>query len=117
MSTKEPTPERIPRDASDDYTQDALEARRLLWAKISGSRPRHVAGEPVPPAEARGKCENLVGYAQIPLGIAGPLTLDTSLGRQTVYVPLATTEGAMVASYSRGMRLVSESGGARARVL
>lgn len=117
MKTNDPTPERIPRDAADDYAPEAVAARRALWEKIAGRAPKHVAGEPVPLGEARGKIENLVGFAQVPLGIAGPLTLDTTLGRRTVYVPLATTEGAMVASYSRGMRLVSESGGVRARVL
>ena len=66
---------------------------------------------------ARGKIENLVGFAQVPLGIAGPLVVDTSAGRREVYVPLATTEGAMVASYSRGMRLLAAGGGAWARVV
>jgi hydroxymethylglutaryl-CoA reductase (NADPH) len=117
MSTNEPAPERIPRVPDDDYAEAAVEARRALWARIAGARPGHVSGAPTPLADARGKIENLVGFAQVPLGIAGPMLVDTSLGRRTVYVPLATTEGALVASYSRGMRLLSESGGARARVL
>lgn len=117
MSANERNPERIPRDQKDDYAIGAVEARRALWARVAGSAPKHVAGEPVELGEARGKCENLVGFAQIPLGIAGPMLVDTALGIRDVYVPLATTEGALVASYSRGMRLVSESGGVRARVL
>lgn len=114
---QEPKRRAIPRDQHDDFSAAAVEARRALWEEAWGARPRHVGGEPVAFEEARGKIENLVGFAQVPLGIAGPLTLDTTLGRRSVYVPMATTEGAMVASYSRGMRLLSESGTARARVL
>jgi len=76
----------------------------------------HLGGSPVPPSEARGKIENLIGFAQVPIGIAGPLEVDTSAGGRVVYVPLATTEGALVASYSRGMRLLAAGGGARSRV-
>ena len=73
--------------------------------------------EPVPPSEARGKVENLVGFAQVPVGIAGPLVVDTSDGVREVVVPMATTEGAMVASYSRGMRLLRAGGAVHARVV
>jgi hydroxymethylglutaryl-CoA reductase (NADPH) len=107
----------IPRDPRDDFGADAIAARRALWRRVARAEPRHVAGEPVPPAEARGKIENFVGYAQVPLGLAGPLTVGTTLGTRSVYVPMATTEGAMVASYSRGMKLLSSGGGVRARVL
>ena len=107
----------IPRDKADDYTLAMVEQRRALWASVTGSAPRYVAGAPVPLEEARGKIENLVGFAQVPIGIAGPLQVDTTLGKREVYVPMATTEGAMVASYSRGMRLLAAGGGARARVL
>ncbi len=58
--------------------------------------------------------ENLIGATQIPLGIAGPLTLRTvNRERITAYIPLATTEGALVASVSRGCKAVTESGGAK----
>lgn len=107
----------IPRDARDDFAQKAVEARRRAWEAAAGAPAPHVFGEPVPFEAARGKIENLVGFAQVPLGIAGPLRVDTSRGMREVYVPMATTEGAMVASYSRGMALLRTGGGARARVL
>jgi hydroxymethylglutaryl-CoA reductase (NADPH) len=53
-------------------------------------------------------CENMIGTAQIPMGIAGPLRLD----KHDYYIPLATTEGALVASVSRGCKSITESGGA-----
>lgn len=51
--------------------------------------------------------ENLIGATQIPLGIAGPLNIN----KKDYFVPLATTEGALVASISRGCKAVTESGG------
>lgn len=57
-------------------------------------------------------CENMIGVAQVPLGIAGPITI---IRQQSVtshhYLPLATTEGALVASINRGCKVVTESGG------
>ncbi len=53
-------------------------------------------------------CENMIGAAQIPMGVAGPLRI----GNRKYYFPLATTEGALVASVSRGCKAITESGGA-----
>ena len=106
---------RIPRVAADDFTAAAGEARRALLREAAGGPLAHIGGAPVPPESARGKVENLVGHAQVPLGIAGPLLADTSLGECEVFVPMATTEGALVASYSRGMAILKSAGGARAR--
>ena len=57
-------------------------------------------------------CENMIGVAQVPLGIAGPLVFNSRLTTSnSFYVPLATTEGALIASVSRGCKAISESGG------
>lgn len=52
--------------------------------------------------------ENMIGAAQIPVGVAGPLIVND----KEVIVPLATTEGALVASVSRGCKAITQSGGA-----
>ena len=61
-------------------------------------------------------CENLIGSTTIPLGVAGPLPLVGDDINGSYYVPLATTEGALVASVNRGARALAESGGARVYV-
>lgn len=57
--------------------------------------------------------ENLIGAAQIPLGVAGPVSISNQYSTlSTHFIPLATTEGALVASISRGAKAISQSGGA-----
>ncbi|XP_070541692.1 3-hydroxy-3-methylglutaryl-coenzyme A reductase-like isoform X2 [Ptychodera flava] len=58
-------------------------------------------------------CENVIGYMPLPVGVAGPLLLD---GKQ-YHVPMATTEGCLVASTNRGCRALQMSGGARSSLL
>lgn len=57
--------------------------------------------------------ENYLGLAQIPVGVIGPLRINGLYAHGDFYVPLATTEGALVASYNRGAKIISLSGGAR----
>lgn len=61
--------------------------------------------------------ENFVGVAQVPIGLAGPLTINGEHAMGEFKVPLATTEGTLVASYSRGMKALSMSGGVKTTVL
>jgi hydroxymethylglutaryl-CoA reductase (NADPH) len=55
--------------------------------------------------------------AQVPIGIAGPLLVNGEHAQGEFYVPLATAEGTLVASYNRGMRLVYEAGGVTTTIL
>lgn len=102
---------KIPRNAENDYTRDAAAARRVFAETESGATLEHVGKYSFDPAVLPGNIENFIGAAQIPIGLAGPLSVNGEHARGEFFVPLATTEGTLVASYNRGMKLVRESGG------
>jgi hydroxymethylglutaryl-CoA reductase (NADPH) len=58
-------------------------------------------------------CENVIGFIQIPLGIAGPIVMNN----KEYYLPMATTEGTLVASTSRGAKAITKSGGCYATII
>ncbi|MEE4208981.1 MAG: hydroxymethylglutaryl-CoA reductase [Parvularcula sp.] len=108
---------RIPRRPDDDYTRDAMAERARFAAEQTGADLKHVTSGSLDPALAKGNCENLFGVAQVPMGLAGPLTINGEHAQGDFYVPLATTEGTLVASYSRGMKLLSACGGVKTTVV
>jgi hydroxymethylglutaryl-CoA reductase (NADPH) len=108
--------ERIPR-GTDDYTTEQAERRRDFVAEHSGARLEHVGRYSFDPAMLPGNIENFLGVAQVPIGVAGPLRIHGEHARGEFYVPLATTEGTLVASYNRGMRVLSECGGVTTTVV
>lgn len=92
----------------------AAEIRREAVRRISGRGLDGLPLEGFDYGSILGQCcEMPVGYVQLPVGIAGPLILD---GRE-YYVPMATTEGCLVASTNRGCKAIAESGGAASVVL
>src|SRR5436305_8380889 len=114
MSTNAP---RIPRDAEDDYTPDIAAHRREFLREQTGVSLEHVGAFSFDPGVLPGNVENFSGVAQVPLGVAGPLRIDGEHAQGDFYVPLATTEGTLVASYNRGMRLLNECSGVRTTVV
>jgi hydroxymethylglutaryl-CoA reductase (NADPH) len=64
-----------------------------------------------------GNIENAIGAVEIPVGVAGPLLMCGESARGIIYAPLATTEGALVASASRGATALTRAGGVQARML
>ena len=96
----------------------AVEVRRLVLEKILGIRLVHVAQTSIDWDRAVGRnIENPIGAIHVPVGVAGPLLVRGDYANGYYYVPLATTEGALVASVNRGCRAVTESGGVRAKIL
>src|SRR5690242_13620296 len=101
----------IPRSKQNDYTPDAARARQAFVREQTGSPLEHVSSYSFDPESTRGNVEHFTGVAQVPLGIAGPLLVNGEHAQGEFYVPLATAEGTLVASYNRGMKLLYEAGG------
>jgi len=62
-------------------------------------------------------CENMIGAVQVPVGVAGPLAINGEYATGAFWLPLATTEGALVASVNRGASAITKAGGAEVRIL
>jgi hydroxymethylglutaryl-CoA reductase (NADPH) len=112
----EPLPPRLA--AGTDYTEHGVERRLAVLRKqgivcdaISG-----IGADPTPESLA-GNIENYVGTVRVPVGIVGPIRINGTRAHGDFYVPLATTEGALVASYQRGAQLINQAGGCAATCL
>jgi hydroxymethylglutaryl-CoA reductase (NADPH) len=108
---------KLPRSSGDDYTSEMAEQRRRFLRARTGVVLDHVGAGAFDPSVLPGNVEQVVGVAQVPIGVAGPLLVDGEHARGEFFVPLATTEGALVASYNRGMKLLREAGGVKTTVM
>ena len=98
--------------------------RRVFLEQQTATSLKHIGTFTVDEAVAGTRnCENMIGAVQVPLGVAGPLLIKFQISNskfqtksQSYYIPLATTEGALVASVNRGCRAITESGGAHVSV-
>src|SRR5579859_2814424 len=108
---------RVPREKEHDYTADMAAHRREFLREQTGAGLEHVGRFSFDPGVLPGNVENFTGVAQVPIGVAGPLRINGEHAQGDFYVPLATTEGTLVASYNRGMRVLGECGGVRATVV
>ena len=97
-----------------DLSPEALQ-RRLAVVEAQGAALDYLVGRKNidDAAVFEGNIENYIGLARMPVGVIGPLRVNGLYAHGDFYVPLATTEGALVASYNRGARILSLSGGAR----
>lgn len=104
--------DKIPRMAGiEDYTHAVAEKRRGFASDQTGAVLEHTGKYSFDPAVLQGNIEHFFGVAQVPIGLAGPLRVNGEHAKGEYYVPMATTEGTLVASYNRGMKIIRECGG------
>jgi hydroxymethylglutaryl-CoA reductase (NADPH) len=107
---------RIPRSQEDNYSDAIIKERQKFVSDYTGSAPEHIFKYSFDPHIAQGNIENFTGVAQVPLGFAGPLTIHGEYAEGDFLIPMATSEGTLVASYNRGIKLVNLCGGIKVTV-
>lgn len=109
---------RMPRVPDRGHESEISRQRRLSWIRDQTGRELPALNRfDLNPERLVGNVENLVGSVEIPVGLAGPLLFHGEFATGWITAPFATTEGALVASATRGARAVSECGGVTTRVL
>lgn len=100
---------------TDPSPEAVLERRRRLRAagyeidQISGVGPE------IEPQKLAGSIEGFIGFSRVPLGVAGPLRIVGSAANGEFFVPFATSEGTLVASFQHAFNAMSRAGGATAQ--
>jgi hydroxymethylglutaryl-CoA reductase (NADPH) len=117
IAAEAPAGNQIPYDKQNDHDAEWIARRRAFAEEFSSVRLDHLSAISFDPATTRGNVENLVGAAQVPVGLAGPLKVRGEHAVGEFLIPLATTEGTLVASYSRGMKVLNLAGGVVCTVL
>lgn len=97
--------------------KDAMDIRREAISRMTNIELKHIGNYTYDvEVVTRKNIENAIGAVQVPLGIAGPLKVNGEYAKGNFYIPLATTEGALVASVNRGCSVCSLSGGVNTMV-
>lgn len=98
--------------------KNAAELRRTAVSELTGTSFNHICNYSIEIENVtKRNIENMIGAVQVPLGVAGPLRVRGEYASGDYYIPLATTEGALVASADRGSSAITTSGGASVRIL
>ena len=108
---------KIPRDPNNDYSPEAIKARLEFVEKYCGYKLNHLKHYSFDPNTLVGNIEHFTGVAQIPVGFAGPVSINGEHANGDFIIPMATTEGTLVASYNRGMKVLNACGGAKCTIV
>jgi hydroxymethylglutaryl-CoA reductase (NADPH) len=117
LNTGKRIPGSLPRDVEDDASEKIIRARQAFINEHTGVDLKHITRYSIDPHLTRGNIEHFTGVAQVPMGFAGPLLVNGQHAKGEFYVPLATSEGTLVASYNRGMKVLHDSGGVKCAVV
>ena len=116
ISTADESLVRIPRSQEDNYSAAIIKERQEFVRSFTKTNPQHIFQYSFDPHVAQGNIENFTGVAQVPLGFAGPLTIHGEHASGDFLIPMATSEGTLVASYNRGIKLINLCGGVKVTV-
>ena len=108
---------KIPLNKYDNYSDDIISERQKFVTEQTGIDLNNIRSFSFDPKNLQGNIENFIGVAQVPIGLAGPIKVIGEYAQGEFYIPMATTEGTLVASYNRGMKLLNQAGGIICSVL
>ena len=98
------------------HSHSDVDERRRAVEEFTGADLESISKYCFDSEKASKNVENMIGATQVPLGFAGPVLIRGDHAKGEFIIPLATTEGALIASISRGMSVINEGGGARVKV-
>lgn len=107
----------LPRLKDNGYDVERVGRRRAWVERRTGAELPHIGSASWDSELMRGNIENPIGVAQVPMGVAGPVLVLGQNARGLFYVPMATTEGALLRSYERGMVALTKAGGVQTALL
>ena len=111
ITEKDDASAKIPHDRAHNYETDIIQKRQAFIESYSGVTLEHINKYSFDPKVTQGNIENFTGVAQVPIGFAGPLKVNGEHADGEFLIPLATTEGTLVASYNRGIKMINLCGG------
>jgi hydroxymethylglutaryl-CoA reductase (NADPH) len=112
-----PSQKMMPYDKQNNYDMDIIRRRQDFVEEYTGAHFHHVKQHSFDPIVTKGNIENFTGVAQVPLGFAGPLLINGEHAKGEYLIPMCTSEGTLVASYNRGMKLINMCGGVKVTVI
>ena len=107
----------LPRLKDQGYDPERVARRRAWIEEKTGATLEHIGAVSFDTEELRGNIENPIGVAQIPMGVAGPVLVHGRHANGLFYIPMATSEGALIRSYERGMVALTKAGGVQTAIL
>ena len=107
----------LPRLKDNGYDVERVGRRRAWVERKTGSELPHIGSGSWDSEMMRGNIENPIGVAQVPMGVAGPVLINGQNAKGLFYVPMATSEGALIRSYERGMVALTKCGGVQTALL
>ena len=107
----------LPRLKDQGYDTERVARRRAWIEERTGTSLQHIGSVSYDTDAMRGNIENPIGVAQVPMGVAGPILVHGQHAQGTFYIPMATSEGALIRSYERGMVALTKSGGVQTALL